>query len=962
MARTKQTARASTGMVMASRAWTPLCGCYILVNHKPMYLPHVMVDVHATILDNISRTTLTQTFINPSQDVPIDEVKYIFPLFDGVSVTAVSCIVGDRTITGVVKERQKAKEVYEEAKSLGKTAGLFEQSLEAADVFFTSIGNVPAGGEVTVVITYLGELKHDAEMDGLRLTIPTRVVPRYGNATIKGSLVQEKGMSITVDAEMAEGSTIKSLQSPSHPISINIGKLSTEIEGTSEPSLCKACATLTQDDTALDKDFIIEVAATKLGEPSAFLETHPTILDQRALMVSLVPKFRLSSEKPEVMFICDRSGSMSGKIQGLVSALHIFLKSLPVGVKFNIASFGSKYTFLWPRSKTYDQDSLDEATDHINTFSADYGGTEIYSPMESAFQRQYKDMNLEVFLLTDGDIWDQKRLFELIQAQVTETKGKTRVFSLGIGSGASSSLIEGVARAGNGFAQYIQDGEKMDKKLMRMLKGALLPHMSDCTLEIKYESEQDHMLLDDEDGDEGFEIIEYVLDSLHIDTSEPSSPQAWPTEPKANVPLFDLNFDEGDHTLEASGDNAIDKYQHLPHIETPRYLQTPTEIPPLYPFSRTNVYILLSESTPQRKIKSVFLSGASPQGNLTLEIPVVNLTQESTTIHQLAARKEMKELEEGRGWLTKAKDSDGKLLKDKLDGRFSDIVEREAVRLGLQFQVSGKWCSFVAVEGLADEEGKGKQSARTKIAESSGDPNCNSSSMGVAKATVPKRASTGGAAPRKQLASKACRKSAPSVTPVPVKRPRKQLASKAARKSAPSTVGVPTRQGGKGLGVGGALRHRRILPSSEVADDDGEQAESETGSQGTPEKRVTFDGLESPARKRTKRTTTIDPSNKLQTIISLQTFSGAWLWGSSLEKVLGITAESVLSMKLPSSVLKHARKEDILATVCAVAFLKKSYPGDKETWEMLVDKAEESVKSEIGDDLYKLEKIFKALF
>ncbi|CAH0058628.1 unnamed protein product [Clonostachys solani] len=945
--------------MVATGAWTPLCGCYILVDHKPMYLPHVMVDVHATILDNTSRTTLTQTFINPSQDVPIEEVKYIFPLFDGVSVTAASCTVGDRTITGVVKERQKAKEAYEEAKSLGKTAGLFEQSLEAADVFFTSVGNVPAGGEVTVVMTYLGELKHDAEIDGVRLTIPTRVVPRYGNATIRGSLVQEKGMSITVDTEMAEGSTIKSLQSPSHPISINIGKLSTELEGSSEPSLCKASATLTQDVSALDKDFIIEVAATKLGEPSAFLETHSTIPDQRALMVSLVPKFRLSSEKPEVMFICDRSGSMTGKIQGLVNALHIFLKSLPVGVKFNIASFGSKYSFLWPRSKTYDQDSLDEATDHINTFSANYGGTEIYNPMESAFQRQYKDMNLEVFLLTDGDIWAQERLFKLIETQVTETKGKTRVFSLGIGSGASSSLIEGVARAGNGFAQYIQDGEKMDKKLMRMLKGALLPHVSDYTLEIKYESEQDHMQLDDED--EGFEVIEYVLDSLHIDTSEPSSPQAWPTEPRDNVPLFDSNFDEGDRTLEASGDKAVDKYQHLPHIETPRYLQTPTEIPPLYPFSRTNVYILLSESTPQRKIKSVFLNGASPQGNLTLEIPVVNLTRESTTIHQLAARKEIKELEEGRGWLTKAKDSDGELLKNKLDGRFSDMVEREAVRLGLQFQVSGKWCSFVAVEGLVNDEaeGKGKQPQRNEVAESSRSPNQSSSSMGVAKATVPMRVSTGGMAPRKQLASNAARKSAPSVTPVPVRGPRKQLASKAARKSAPSTAPVPTAKRGKGLGVGGAMRHRRIATSPAPREDDGEQADSEAGS---PEKRVNFDGLESPVRKRTKRTATIDPSNKLQALISLQTFSGTWLWGSSLEKVLGITAERVLGMKLPASVLKHARKEDILATACAVAFLKKSYPGDKESWEMLVDKAEESVKSQIGDDLYKLEKILKALF
>ena len=34
----------------------------------------------------------------------------------------------------------------------------------------------------------------------------------------------------------------------------------------------------------------------------------------------------------------------------------------------------------------------------------------------------------------------------------------------------------------------------------------------------------------------------------------------------------------------------------------------------------------------------------------------------------------------------------------KFEGRFEEMVEREAVRLGVQFQVGGKWCSFVAVE------------------------------------------------------------------------------------------------------------------------------------------------------------------------------------------------------------------------------------------------------------------------
>lgn len=690
----------------------PFCGCFIWVESVQKYLPQVKVNVHTTILDTTSRTTLTQTFANPNKDKALDEIKYVFPLYDGVSVVAFTCTVGDRVIKGVVKERQKAKQVYEEATARGETAGLFEQSLESADVFTTTIGNVPAGEKITVDITYLGELKHDAEVDGVRFTIPTQIAPRYGAAESLSSShpwFTEEGISITVDAEMPDGSAIKSIQSPSHPISVSIG--TTSAAASAEPSLRKASATLSQGAANLDKEFVIQVVATKMGEPSAFVETHPTIPNQRALMATLVPKFKLPAEKPEIVFLCDRSGSMSGTIPDLVAALNIFLKSLPVGVKFNICSFGSNFTFLWRKSKTYSQESLDEAVRHIATFGADYGGTEMVEPFKATVDRRYKDMNLEVFLLTDGAIWDQARLFELVNEKVAESKGAVRVFSLGVGSGASTALIEGVARAGNGFSQTVADNEKMDKKVVRMLKGSLFPHITDYTLDIKYEKSETKAVETEDDDD--FEVVEKVMDALSIRTLVEKEEEK-EEKPKEKISLFDSNVDADDDTEMADAPNALDtKFDHLPTVAVPRYLQTPATIPPLFPFNRTTVYVLLSDSTPAQKPKSVILRGTSTRGPLELEIPIVNLADKATTIHQLAARKEVKELEEGRGWLTLAKDDAGKLLKEKHEGHFSDMVEREAVRLGVEYQVGGKWCSFVAVEESNDSTGDGPKKEKT---------------------------------------------------------------------------------------------------------------------------------------------------------------------------------------------------------------------------------------------------------
>lgn len=688
------------GSRIGSRRVTPPCGCYIFIQDTPRYLPQVQIKAHTTILATTSRTNLNQTFVNPSGEA-IDELRYVFPLYDGVSVVAFTCTVGSRVIKGVVKERQKAQQVYNEAKAKGQTAGLFKQSLEAADTFTTTIGNVPAGEKVQVDITYLGELKHDAQVDGLRFTIPTQIVPRYGDSQSlpSSNVIQKQGISFTIDAEMPDGSAIKSIQSPSHPLSVEIGTTSTT--KSQDPSLQRASATLQQGTTHLEQDFVVQVVATKLGEPSAILETHPTIPNQRAIMTTLVPKFKLPADKPEIVFICDRSGSMGGQIPGLKTALQIFLKSLPVGVKFNICSFGSHFSFLWDRSQSYSQETLDKAVQHVETFDSDYGGTEMYQPFEATFKKRYKDMNLEVFLLTDGEIWDQDRLFQLINKEVADSKGAARVFSLGIGAGASTSLIEGIARAGNGFAQTVADDEKMDKKVVRMLRGALFPHISDYSLEIKYDK-------GDSSAEDDFELVEKVVDALKIDTVQDEKKAKEVEAPKKPISLFDASTKDDDDTETTEAPDVDNKFDHLPHVSSPRYLQTPGTIPPLFPFNRTTVYVLLSEETPSQQPKSVILRGTSSHGPLELEIPITVVAEKDSVIHQLAARKEVKELEEGRGWLKYAKDSDGKLLGERYDGRFSDMVEREAVRLGVKYQVGGKWCSFVAVEDNGSEVEQGE--------------------------------------------------------------------------------------------------------------------------------------------------------------------------------------------------------------------------------------------------------------
>ena len=678
------------------------CGCYFELANAIRCLPQVGSHFHSTILSASSSTQLTQTFTNPSKD-SIKKAKYVFPLYDGVSVVSFTCRIGDRTIHGVVHEKAKAKAIFDKAVAQGQTAGLLQQSDEAADVFSTSLGNIPGGETIIVEVCYVGELKNDADTDGIRFTIPTSIAPRYGTATgvslAEGApAVDAKGISLTVDVHMPAESPIQSIQSPSHPIAVSMGTLSSVKDDAMSTN--KASATLSLGEAALDKDFVLVVAAKDSGNPTAMLEAHPTTSNQRAVMATLVPKFLLPPSNPEIVFIADRSGSMSSNIPMLQSAMNVFLKSLLTGVKFNILSFGSTNQFKWPESRPYTKETLNQALAHVATFDANLGGTETLSAIRAAVQNRAKDFrDLDLILLTDGDIWAQKNAFEYVADQVQKSKGSIRLFPLGIGNGVSHSLIEGLARAGNGFAQAVQHGERLDKRVMRMLRGALSPHIYDYKLQVKYEAEDD------------FEMVD--MPNSGTWNRKPVAEKADDVKkPVGEISLFNAQEDPEKEPIRATE-------EPLPDHTIPKILQGPSRIPSLFPFSRTTVYLLLSPDTIHSNPQSVTLHATSAAGPLRLEIPIQVLDRPGQTIHQLAARKVVQDLEEARGWIHDAEDERGLRMKDHCS-RFDEVVQREAVRLGTTFQIANKWCSFVAVPANTKDEAIAAQNEKDKAREARG--------------------------------------------------------------------------------------------------------------------------------------------------------------------------------------------------------------------------------------------------
>lgn len=913
-------------------------GCYYhpVNSYSPSFLPQVNLNAHATVLSSTSRTILTQAFINPSSNGPIKELSYTFPLYEGVSVVGFTCHVEDRVLQGEVKAKEKADAEYRDAVDLGQTAGILDHSSSAPDVFVIRLGNVAADGKVVVEITFIEELKQDAQNDGVRYTLPNVIAPRYGSLTpdtqiSSSALAAERhGVSITVDVAVTKGSTIRGIDSPSHPIKVLLGRTSASSESTFEPHQASASLHLASENAFLDRDFVVKVNADGQDKPHALLETHPTIPNQRALMTTLVPKFNLPSNNPEIVFIIDRSGSMTDKIPTLQSALKVFLKSLPLGVHFNICSFGNRNEFLWPQSVPYDEKSLRKANKLAGSLKADMGGTEMHDAVQATVNNRLGDKELEVLVLTDGQIWDQDKLFSFVADASSENK--IRFFTLGIGDAASHSLIEGIARAGNGFSQSVLNYEELDRKVVRMLKGALMPHIHGCKLEVEYDAPLE--------TDAEFELVDHTDEpasgTTPSSTEKITSPEPVPQEP---ISLYDSEYKEPSISIEPVHDTD------LPSIPLPDLLQAPSKIPNLYPFIRLSAYILLGPRTSGRIPQALVFRATSKHGPLALRIPIQDVGK-CEIIHQLACRKAVRELEEGHGWLEEEIKTIGQSKKNSL-------IARECERLGTQFQVTGKYCSFVAVEknpsaksqrpgdvtvDLVQRE-KYQHSPDQRYSQSFGSGG-SSGAMFYSAGPQP-TAMFGGFAPQQRYCQM------------------RQLSSfSSAGVQQESLFSGPGPLMGNRRTASGPTRARRSKGACLI---DNRDESSPGASTNNPffahQARNEIYSLSSTNMKSSEEDCldeelTTAP-NKVHSIIDLQSLHGFWRWSTQLLNILELD-ETLVKEKIMKELQGTVSAGDlfgnddnstILATMLAIAFLENNCAESMDTWELVQAKAENWIRT-----------------
>lgn len=451
--------------------------------------PLKQTDVKAEISGFLARVDVTQEFWNPTGEKI--EAVYVFPLPQNAAVDDMTLQVGDRTVKGLIKRREEARNIYEAARRSGQVAALLDQ--ERPNIFTQSVANILPGERVLVTISYVELLKYE---DGAyEFVFPMVVGPRYipGNVDMgsKGGgwspdtdhvpdasritpPVAPKGTraghDISIQVELDAGVTIQDFRSTSHEISFD------------RTSPHSARVNLRRERVIPNKDFILRYDVSGGRIEDAVLVHKASAARPKDLRsggfftLILQPPDRIPEAEitpKEIVFVLDTSGSMSGfPIEKAKEAMKLALEGLHSEDTFNLITFAGDTHILFPEPVPATAENLKLAQQFLASRSGG-GGTEMMKAIRAALDPSDSQEHLRVVcFMTDGYVGNDMEIIGEVQKHPN-----ARVFSFGVGSSVNRFLLDKMAEVSRGEVEYValnDDGSAAARRFHERVRTPLL--------------------------------------------------------------------------------------------------------------------------------------------------------------------------------------------------------------------------------------------------------------------------------------------------------------------------------------------------------------------------------------------------------------------------------------------------------------------------------------------------------
>ncbi len=448
----------------------PRSGALVVTkDQKIIPCPLKHTDVKARVDGFIASVDVTQQYTNPFSEKI--EATYVFPLPENAAINEFVMTIGDRTIRGIIREKEEAKQIYAAAKQQGYTAALLEQ--QRPNVFTQKVANIEPGKQIDISIRYFNTL---AYVDGwYEFVFPMVVGPRFNppgqpnqvgdgigavsrnnnGASGQSTEVQylapteRSGHDIDVQVDLNAGMAIEQVQSVNHVIEAALIK---QAENNPGHRIVKIAAA----DRIPNKDFVLryKVAGKQLKQ-AVFTQADKDGKGGYFALLMVPPETTadLPRRPVELCFTLDVSGSMSGApIEQSRGAMKYALAHMQPNDSFQVIRFAGGVDQLAPDALPATPANVKTGLNFIESTNAG-GGTMMLQGITTALNQSVKDEERVryVCLLTDGFIGNEA---ELIKA-THQMHGATKVFGFGVGSSPNRYLIDGMSRAGAGAVAYL---------------------------------------------------------------------------------------------------------------------------------------------------------------------------------------------------------------------------------------------------------------------------------------------------------------------------------------------------------------------------------------------------------------------------------------------------------------------------------------------------------------------------
>ena len=427
------------------------------------------LEVNARLIDQVAQVQVSQSFVNTGSRQL--EVSFVFPLpYDG-AVDSLTLLVDGKEYPAKLLPADEARQLYENIVRKNKDPALLEWM--GTGLFKTSVFPVPAGAKRTVTLTYSQLLRMQ---DGL-----TDFLFPLSTAKYTSHAVDKVRFRVTLET----AKDLKNIYSPTHEVKI---KRSGDRRATITYEAKKEVPT---SDFRLFYDLGRGKVSTKV------LSYRPDRDEDGYFLLLATPKIKSQEEKlpaKTVVFVVDRSGSMSGKkIEQARGALEFVLGNLRKGDLFNIIAYDSAVESFRPELQRYSDETRKEALGFVEGIYAG-GSTNISEALQTALG-QLKDSKRPsyVVFLTDGlPTAGETDEAKIVDQAKNANNVRARVFTFGVGYDVNSRLLDKLVRENFGQSEYVRPEEDIEDRVSRLYRRIESPVLTNVELEFSFDKKQGH--------------------------------------------------------------------------------------------------------------------------------------------------------------------------------------------------------------------------------------------------------------------------------------------------------------------------------------------------------------------------------------------------------------------------------------------------------------------------------------